>query len=331
MKCDFPYIIKLEKPIYNIVDGLFIDSVPVNCGKCLNCKKNKVNQWAFRLEKEKQRSYSAYFVTLTYDTQWVPITPKGFMTLVKTTEGLKNLKSSIQESTGEKVPDTDVSLQAFFKRLRYYEDQIRVKGTISKDQFKRKKQTTQAYFTDKKLRFYAAGEYGERRKRPHYHILLFNLMSTDSIRSAWTFGGVHVGEVNEATINYCLKYIDKDQKSYLFKAFDGIKEFSVMSKKLGSNYIDNESRDYHRRPYNNFTTNSKGIKIPLSKYYRDKILTKQDKNRAIIYIADECEKIRLETERLLKKDGKRPEVIEVSQKFNRQNILKNKLKSRDID
>lgn len=70
------------------------EKVPVPCGKCPPCKLRRVNQWVFRLMQEEKNSTNAHFVTLTYDTDHVPISKNGFMTLDKT------------------------DLQKFFKRLR---------------------------------------------------------------------------------------------------------------------------------------------------------------------------------------------------------------------
>ena len=66
----------------------------VPCGKCLNCKRRRASSWSVRLVKEGERSISAHFLTLTYDTEHVPISKNGFMNLDKT------------------------HLQKFFKRLR---------------------------------------------------------------------------------------------------------------------------------------------------------------------------------------------------------------------
>lgn len=56
-------------------------SFPVDCGRCPECVKKRASGWSFRLRKQAEVSTSAYFITLTYDTQYVPITQKGYMTL----------------------------------------------------------------------------------------------------------------------------------------------------------------------------------------------------------------------------------------------------------
>lgn len=57
------------------------DEVDVPCGKCPECTARRASHWSFRLMQEHKVSMSAQFVTLTYDTKYVPISPRGFMTL----------------------------------------------------------------------------------------------------------------------------------------------------------------------------------------------------------------------------------------------------------
>jgi len=74
MICDTPYY---------VLPKAATEKVPVPCGKCPPCKMRRVNSWVFRmLEQEKLYDHS-HFVTLTYDTRYVPISPNGFMTLQK--------------------------------------------------------------------------------------------------------------------------------------------------------------------------------------------------------------------------------------------------------
>jgi len=67
-------------PFYGQVKGSW---VPFPCGRCPPCKKRRVDTWVFRLMQEYKRSTSAHFVTLTYDSDHVPISPNGFLTLDK--------------------------------------------------------------------------------------------------------------------------------------------------------------------------------------------------------------------------------------------------------
>lgn len=73
MACDSPLWLKVKG-----------QDTPVPCGKCPPCKIRRVNEWVFRITwEEENNSTSSHFVTLTYDTAHVPLTPNGFMTLRK--------------------------------------------------------------------------------------------------------------------------------------------------------------------------------------------------------------------------------------------------------
>lgn len=139
-------------------------------------------------------------------------------------------------------------LQLFFKRLR-------------KQQFK-------------KIKYYAVGEYGTKTMRPHYHIIFYNV-NIENIQKAWQNGHTHIGEVNEKTVAYTLKYISKDGKIPLHSRDDRQKEFSLMSKRLGDNYLTPQMAKYHQAdPLNRFYIRTReGHKVSIPRYYKDKLFT----------------------------------------------------------
>lgn len=223
------------------------------------CKKNKINQWQVRLQNELKRSENAYFITLTYNTDNLPF----------------NLETGIPE-----LRKTD--LQNFFKRLRNHEKESR-KKIYCKDQYERKKLGVKFDIT-KDLRFYACGEYGSKRKRPHYHAIIFNLYDSQNVSKAWStynhekkeyeyWGTIDVDpDVNTNNIDYVLKYIEKDSKHNGFYKYKGMQtEFSAMSKRLGDNYITDESKKWHEDEKQNFVNSERGYKVPMPKYYSKKL------------------------------------------------------------
>lgn len=60
-----------------------VNDAKVPCGKCPECKRRKVSGWSFRIMMEERQCLSANFITLTYDTKYVPITHNGFMSASK--------------------------------------------------------------------------------------------------------------------------------------------------------------------------------------------------------------------------------------------------------
>lgn len=190
---------------------------PVPCGKCPECCARRVSGWSFRLMQEDKNSESAYFITLTYDTNFVPITGKGFMDLSKE------------------------DLQKFFKRLR--------KATVNHRHqahggYRGKVQPNECpeCKAAKPIKYYAVGEYGGRTFRPHYHIILFNAV-LELIQPAWDKGSVHYGTVTGASIGYSLKYISKPGKIPLHGNDDRQKEFALMSKGSAADILLNQLSD----------------------------------------------------------------------------------------
>lgn len=53
----------------------------VQCGKCPNCVSRRTSGWSFRLSQQEKVSESSHFITLTYDTTYVPFTDRGYMSL----------------------------------------------------------------------------------------------------------------------------------------------------------------------------------------------------------------------------------------------------------
>lgn len=134
------------------------------------------------------------------------------------------------------------------------------------------------------IKYYAAGEYGNKTFRPHYHIIIFNA-KIELIQKAWDKGYIHygggIGAVNAATIGYTLKYINKVGKIPLHKNDDRQKEFSLMSKGLGLNYLTPAMIKYHKADLLNricieYDGNKKAA---MPRYYKTKIYTKDEKDK----------------------------------------------------
>uniref|UniRef100_A0AAU8B937 Replication initiator protein n=2 Tax=Dulem virus 91 TaxID=3145802 RepID=A0AAU8B937_9VIRU len=106
---------------------------------------------------------------------------------------------------------------------------------------------------NKKIRFYACGEYGSKTYRPHYHAILFGIAPHEldplylqyggkgprsPLLSLWSFGLVHVGDVSKESIQYVAGYVTK---KFTRKGDGFTPEFSLMSRMpgIGAKAIDN--------------------------------------------------------------------------------------------
>lgn len=62
------------------------------------------------------------------------------------------------------------------------------------------------------VRFFGAGEYGERTWRPHYHVILFGAgrdRVADIIQDCWSFGFAKVDALSDGTVPYVAGYCSK--------------------------------------------------------------------------------------------------------------------------
>lgn len=235
------------------------DGRVVPCSKCPECLKRKGSEWSFRLRIHEKQVMSAYFLTLTYDTASVPLTERGFMSLDKR------------------------AVQLFFKRLR------------------RDHERAGRYYLDEPIKYFIVGEYGGVSMRPHYHAIVFNacidlfvdaehckelaMFGCDGRRPVkcpqWKFGHITVGKVTAASIGYTLKYMMKRGKVPQHKNDDRLPEFRLMSKRLGANYMSDSMIQWHKEDLDNrmYVPIEDGKKISMPRYYKDKIYSKEERER----------------------------------------------------
>ncbi|WNK15125.1 MAG: replication initiator protein [Microvirus sp.] len=214
------------------------------CGKCLGCLTDRAQDWAHRAMHEASQHEHNIFVTLTYNEESLP--------------------------RDEQLEPEE--LQRFLKRLR--------RATARK----RKTETAIRSTPPHRLRYIAAGEYGERGGRPHYHLLLFNITFTDfhevgtglyespTLSRIWPYGHNRCGVVTEASAAYTAQYTLKKQ-SEIFVTPDGVvktKPFMRMSLKplIGSQWLEKYRNDLQ---HGYLVTTQGKTRIPRT--YRTKLAT----------------------------------------------------------
>lgn len=235
---------------FHVEDKITGNKIPVPCGKCPECFSRRISGWSFRLMQQDKVSTSAHFITLTYATEHCPISKNGFPTLTKGQQSCLTL---------------------FFKKLR--QAHVRL--------YKKLRVPIQS---QRQLKYYACGEYGSQRSRPHYHVLIFDCF-IELIQPAWEKGQVHYGTVTEASVGYTLKYMCKPGRIPLHNRDDRQKEFSVMSKGLGASYLSQRMQAWHRNSLEDrqYCPLPDGKKIAMPRYYRDKLYTEQEKKRLAFF------------------------------------------------
>lgn len=259
----------------------------IPCGNCIGCRLDYSREWANRGYLESLEYEQNYFVTITYDDDH--ITKKDE---VITEEGITYTEIDELEWNGTLVPK---ELTQFIKNVR----QI----------MKRK-------YNQDGIRFMAAGEYGEENRRPHYHIIFFNLnlpvetfynprvswnndvyYQNTIIEQAWGKGISNICEANWNNIAYTARYITKKingKESEDFYAAQGEeKEFFRVSRMpgIGEGYY----RKHKEEIYKNdeiIIRNKKGVHTVKPPKYFDMLYEREN--------PDEFKKIKKRREKLQK-------------------------------
>lgn len=135
-----------------------------------------------------------------------------------------------------------------------------------------------------KVRYYLAGEYGEKGERPHYHIALFGVNPEEikcKVEKTWKKGFSMIGSLNKNSVQYIAGYVLKKK---FFRNDPRLKgrypEYSRMSRRpgIGAGLVE---RIVHSLPIG--STVPAVLKIgkqlmPVGRYIRGKIREKAGNN-----------------------------------------------------
>lgn len=224
--------------------GQFLEPIRIPCGKCLGCRLDRSRDMATRIvcESMDYPAHTNWFVTLTYaqpdDLEWLPrlgarpsVNADGALTLdgKHPTDFLKRLRDHHARKVGY---DYDVPL--WYDALH---DQYVPMG----------------------LRYFLAGEYGDRSMRPHYHACILNmplndiklightvqgnpLYNSSLLTDTWGFGHVVLAPMSYQTAaytaRYCLKKAD-GVANEVYESMNLVPEFTRVSRRpgIGARYL----------------------------------------------------------------------------------------------
>lgn len=190
--------------------------IPIPCGHCLGCRLDYSRRWADRMMLELDHyDGKAIFLTLTYNE-----------------ESIK--KHILYDDEGVPICYTldKTDWQAFIKKLRSRKE-----------------------FEERRIRFYAAGEYGPLHQRPHIHCIIFGVSLDDFkplrlfklnelkdpvytskyLEELWSYGFITLSNVSWRTCAYVSRYVMKKAipTDNGFDESGRVPEFSLMSRRPG--------------------------------------------------------------------------------------------------
>lgn len=324
--CLYPKLILNRKYIGNKKNGGIAPTppdprvlfVPVGCGKCMECKKQRTNNWRIRLMEEIRTAVRAKFVTMTFSEK----------SLI---EIEYNIHKEEREKLGKANKKTD-------KRVKYtkatgYELDNKIATYAVRhflERYRKKYRTSIKHWLVTELG-------GNNTERLHIHGIIWTnehektenkilTKWTDTkpeIEHIWKYGTVNRMQkgwednyVNEITVNYIVKYINKtDDKHKLYNPI------ILTSAGIGKNYINRpDSRANKFKGEDTKTTYStrQGIKLGLPIYYRNKIYTEKEREQLWINLLNKEERW-VDGLRVSIKDGEEDynEVVKRAREVNR--------------
>lgn len=250
--CLYPRLIKNRKYTSNKKNGGIVPAVsdnrtlyvPIGCGECIECRKQKTREWQVRLNEDILNNINGKFITLTFSNESI------------------NKLCKHEKLTSLKGYELDNKLATLATRLFL-------------ERWRKKHKTS--------LRHWLVTELGHNgTENIHLHGIIWTNESYSTIEKIWSYGFIWPNKenhnktyVSERTINYIVKYINKkDNIHSLYKSI------ILTSPGIGSNYINR--KDHKINKFNNENTNElyrtrSGIELPLPIYYRNKIYSDKEK------------------------------------------------------
>lgn len=227
--------------------------IELPCGECPACRLSKANEWATRIECEtKTWNNKGIFVTLTYNNPNLPKNKDGIPTLVKS------------------------DIQKFKKKLRKYV-----------------KKHKEAFYTwenpntgkiEKPVRTFECGEYGPKRGRPHYHMIIFNweprdlkekkiskdgfkLYTSKTLQEIWGKGFIIIGKISYESASYVARYTMK--KNGMAKIEREYYDTEEINKKTGEIKLKTKYRNKKGEIESEFITMSTRPGIGAQYFYKN--------------------------------------------------------------
>jgi hypothetical protein len=191
-----------------------------------------------------------------------------------------------------------------FLTLTYDPEHLPPGGTLVKSDFQKFMKRLRKRFSDRKIRYFHCGEYGDQLQRPHYHACIFgfypqdaqllienpeyNTYTSDVLSDTWGLGFVTVSELTFQSAAYTARYImkkvngHKADDHYLRCDENGVAywllpEYVTMSRRpgIGKDWYEKYKTDVF--PSDDVPVPGVGVLPKVPRYYEE-ILRCEDEN-----------------------------------------------------
>lgn len=169
-----------------------------------------------------------------------------------------------------------------FITLTYDDEHLPVDEALHKEDLQRffKRLRKDLDLENRKIKYFACGEYGDLKKRPHYHAIVFGLGLSEHdrqlLKDNWRFCAPYlfernmkgVGTVTPDSMRYVTGYI---QKKYTGKLAEEVYQgkqppFQLQSQGLGLRYFQN----IKDKSFDDGYILDRGHKVPIPRYFKKK-------------------------------------------------------------
>lgn len=185
------------------------------------------------------------------------------------------------------IHELDYHDEAQFVTLTYDDEHLPGDGSLSKRTLQLFFKRYRKYLCDKKIKYFASGEYGEKNGRPHYHAIILGAMDrnfrydpklkqnvSSVLGEIWQQGHVTVGSVTYDSCRYVCDYTFKKYTEKWNIEKYGTKQppFQLQSQGIGESYINDNALQVLK----NQNITYKGVNCGIPLYYKRKLVMSAD-------------------------------------------------------
>lgn len=239
-----------------------VKKVPIGCGDCMECRKQKARGWQVRLLEDLKEHKNGKFITLTFSG-----------------EALLKLRDYVNRDKEKPYEGYELDNMTCIAAVRLFLERWR-------KEYK------------KSLRHWFVTELGHSgTEHVHIHGIVWTDQDIKNVVRHWQYGHVWIGEqkngkvinyVNERTVNYIVKYVHKvDEKHRYYKSM------ILTSAGIGRCYT--KGHDWKKNKYKGKATDTtyrsrQGFKIAMPNYWRNKIYTEHERELLWLHMLDKMER-----------------------------------------
>lgn len=272
MRCERTFQIKNQKAITNPLAEKYFD---VPCGRCYACRVNYINSWNFRLLVEGRTNSPSFFITLTYEDQFIRFAENLEPTTYK--RDIQLLWKNLRKKTNDKFKYYAVS--EYGERTGRPHFHVLIFGLKEVDLIRQLWKYGFVHIgrvTHESIRY----TLGYMKKKAYDYEEKTRELKSDHKKE----DRINLRDlvVNDDPMFYSIEELTDIKEIKLGKVNTELKERekekSYVSNGIGDGYLIDKNINYHLNNMIDFVKLPGGSVISLPRYYRDRIFNDKEKD-----------------------------------------------------